>query len=78
MAATVTIHMFELSTEFTRWKQRLDTRNAASIGIKPMESLAFHKRFVAANYRPTGIEPVVAKRRKKCFAALPKKGRGEQ
>lgn len=36
-------------------------------GIKPMEILAIHERFVAANDRPTGIEPVVAKRRKKHF-----------
>ena len=60
----------ELSTEFTRWEQRLDARNAASTGMKPVESLAPHGLQVAANYRPTGMKPVVAKHRKKCFTAL--------
>ena len=76
LAATGILSRFELSTEFTRWKQRLDPRNAASTGMKPMESLALHGRLVAANYRPTGIKPVVAKRRKKCFTALPPRGAG--
>ncbi len=61
---------FELSTEFTRWEQRLDARNAASTGMKPEESLATHGLLVAANYRPTGMKPVVAKHRKKCFTAF--------
>jgi hypothetical protein len=61
---------FELSTEFTRWKQRLDARNAASTGMKPVESLAHHGMLVAANYRPTGIKPVVAKKHGKFFTAL--------
>ncbi len=65
---------FELSTEFTRWKQRLDPRNAASTGMKPEESLAPHGILVAANYRPTGMKPVVAKHREKCFTALPREG----
>ncbi len=52
---------FELSTEFTQWEQRLDARNAASTGMKPVESLAPHGLQVAANYRPTGMKPVVAK-----------------
>lgn len=56
---------FELSTEFTRWEQRLDERNAASTGLKPEESVAPHGLQVAANYRPTGMKPVVAKHRKK-------------
>ena len=29
---------------------------------------------VAANYRPTGMKPVVAKHRKKGFTALPREG----
>ncbi len=51
---------FELSTEFTRWEQRLDARNAAFTGMKPEESHATHGLLVAANYRPTGMKPVVA------------------
>jgi hypothetical protein len=70
LAATGMIVRFELSTEFTRWEQRLDARNAASTGMKPVESLATHGLLVAANYRPTGMKPVVAKNWKKCFTAL--------
>ena len=40
---------FELSAEFTRWKQRLVGRNVASTGMKPEESLASHGLSVAAN-----------------------------
>ncbi len=65
---------FELSTEFTLWKQRLDARNAASTGMKPAESLAPHGLPVAANYRPTGMKPVVAKHRKEFFTALLPRG----
>ncbi len=64
------ITRFELSTEFTRWEQRLDARNAASTGMKPEESLAPHGLQVAANYRPTGMKPVVAKHKKECFRAF--------
>ncbi len=39
--------------------------------MKPVESLVPHGLQVAANYRPTGMKPVVAKHRKKCFTALP-------
>ncbi len=39
--------------------------------MKPEESLAHHGSLVAANYRPTGMKPVVAKHRKKCFTAFP-------
>jgi hypothetical protein len=67
-----------LSTEFTRWKQRLDPKNAASTGMKPVESHGPSLRLVATNYRPTGIKPVVANRRKKCLTALPKRGEGEK
>ena len=63
LAATGMIIRFELSTEFTRWKQRLDARNAVSTGMKPEERLAPHGFLVAANYRPTGMKPVVAKHR---------------
>ena len=35
-------------------------------------------RLVATNYRPTGIKPVVANRRKKCFTASPTRGEGEK
>ena len=48
----------------------MDARNAASTGMKPEECLATHGLLVAANYRPTGIKPVVAKNRGKCFTAL--------
>jgi hypothetical protein len=39
LAATGKSIWFELSSEFTRWKQRLDAKNAASTGMKPVESL---------------------------------------
>ena len=52
---------FELSGEFTRWKQRLGARNATSTGMKPEESQAHPRLLVAANYRPTGMKPVEAK-----------------
>ena len=78
MVATGKSPRLGLSTEFTRWKQRLDPKNAASTGMKPVESNGPSLRLVATNYRPTGIKPVVANRRKKCFTALPSTGRGEQ
>ena len=65
---------FELSTEFTRWKQRLDARNAASTGMKPVESLAPHGMIVAVNYRPTGIKPVVAKAQQKTLHSVAVEG----
>ena len=71
LAATVKSTRLGLSTEFTRWKQRLDPKNAASTGMKPVESHGPYLRLVATNYRPTGIKPVVANRRKKCFTASP-------
>ena len=64
MVATGKSPRLGLSTEFTRWKQRLDPKNAASTGMKPVESHGPSLRLVATNYRPTGIKPVVAKRRK--------------
>jgi hypothetical protein len=39
LAATGKSIWFELSTEFTRWKQRLDAKNAAFTSMKPVESL---------------------------------------
>ncbi len=39
-------------------------------GMKPEESLAPHGLQVAANYRPTGMKPVVAKHKKECFRAF--------
>ena len=39
----------------------MEERNAASTGMKPEESVAPHGSLVAANYRPTGMKPVVAK-----------------
>ena len=65
MAATVAVIRYELSTEFTQWMQRLARWDAASPGMKPGESLAPHGLLVAANYRPTGMKPVVAKTREK-------------
>jgi len=56
----------------------LDPKNAASTGMKPVESHGPSLRLVATDYRPTGIKPVVANRRKKCFTALPKRGEGEK
>ena len=76
MVATGKSTRLGLSTEFTRWKQRLDPKNAASTGMKPVESHGPYLRLVATNYRPTGIKPVVANRGKKCFTALPKRGEG--
>ena len=38
--------------------------------------MAHSLRLVATNYRPTGIKPVEAKRRKKCFTALRRRGEG--
>ena len=76
MVATGKSPRLGLSTEFTRWKQRLDPKNAASTGMKPVESNGPSLRLVATNYRPTGIKPVVANRRKKCFTASPLRGRG--
>ncbi len=37
-------------------------------------SLAHHVMLVAANYRPTGMKPVVAKHMKKCFSVSPMEG----
>ena len=74
MVATGKSNRLGFSTEFTRWKQRLDPKNAASTGMKPVESHGPYLRLVATNYRPTGIKPVVAKRRKKFFTALSKRG----
>ena len=78
MVATGKSPRLGLSTEFTRWKQRLDPKNAASTGMKPVESHGLSLRLVATNYRPTGIKPVVAKRRKKCFTALAHRGAGQK
>ena len=49
LTATDVIIRFELSAEFTRWKQRLVGQNVASTGMKPEESLASHGLSVAAN-----------------------------
>ena len=48
----------------------MDARHAASTGVKPVESQAPLVLDVAANYRPTGIEPVVAKHRKDASKAM--------
>ena len=39
--------------------------NAASVGVKPTESQGLFGLFVAANYRPAGMNPAVAKTRSK-------------
>ena len=76
MVATGKSPRLGLSTEFTRWKQRLDPKNAASTGMKPVESHGPSLRLVATNYRPTGIKPTIKRGRLSTAASVQRRNHG--